>query len=483
MQVKFYAFEKRRNSTKTPGAADGYTQTSAYLKEDTSILNPELVVDLTPYPTRPAFNYVWIDDFNRYYFVDDVVNEGRLWRFKCSVDVMGSFRSYIIDHPMYMTRCSDRFNRWIMDNFYPPTGEHQITVNHANTPWLHIQDNENINIDEGTFILGVVADPYSTGAGSFGSIRYYAITKAQMYDVIHQLLTNTVTTANGFDFTDATQSLQKGMLNPLQYIKSCIWFPLLYNSISGVDMTSITIWDWTISASCKLMTKNPPYVMYNTQLPMPAHPQVARGKYLNLSPYTRASVLYPPFGLIDLDTALAIDEANVNCQVLVDLITGMGTLDVRIASVCSARLKSQVGVPIQLSEVGYDYTNMAATAVGIGTEAINTWIGDKISSGLSNTLSMIGSVANAMRTKTSSLGGNGSFAELRGYAYCYMDYYLIPDEDLDHAGRPLCETIAPSSQNTGTFMMAREADLQISTALKSEIDMISSILTSGFYYE
>ena len=45
MIAKFYTFAKRKNSTKVPGSSDTYDEYTVYLKDDTSIINPDIVLD------------------------------------------------------------------------------------------------------------------------------------------------------------------------------------------------------------------------------------------------------------------------------------------------------------------------------------------------------------------------------------------------------------------------------------------------------
>lgn len=482
----FTNFSKRENSTKRPDIASGDLY-QCVLKENTSAIRPTIIIDHGI--SFKNYSYAYIPAFYRYYQIMDMISNGRLWEFILETDVLATYRTQIGAASLYMLRSSAESNGYIPDNFYPVTNEHEVVRTSKNTPWLHQQNDENISIDDGCFILGIAATPYSTGAGSYGSIRYYAVTKANMITLITELMDNTITQSNGFSLDDASISLQKSLIDPLQYIKSCIWFPLLYGSIDGVVMSEIKVWDWTITGvSCKLVTKNPPYLLYNTALPITAHPQASRGKYLNVSPYTYLTLQFPPFGLINLDTSLFIDSLNVNCQCLIDLITGEATLDIMAADNDSVqtntqRFKSQIGVPIQLTQVSYEYGLNWSTGIGIGAEAVNNWLGSFIPSGISNAVSQIGNAANAMRTRTSSMGGNGSFAELRGYAYLYHDFFMIPPEDNQTVGRPLCAVRRPSSGAAGTYYIARNGYIALPNAVSGEREAVRQYLEGGFFYE
>lgn len=483
----FTNFSKRENSTKRPALADGDSY-NCRLKTPTSVINPVIEIDQNDQQTFKNYSYAFIPDFYRFYMVNDIISDGRIWTYSLDTDVLATYRAQIGAANLYMLRSSADYNPYIVDNYYPATAEHRTVYKYINTPWLQ-QQNDNISIDDGTFILGIAAKPYPNGAGSYGSIQYYAVRRSNMVNLIEALMDNTITQANGFNTDDAALSLQKSLIDPLNYIKSCIWLPILYGTIDGVELTSLHVWDWEVSnVSCKLITVDPPYIGYNTSLQIDPHPQAARGKYLNMAPFTQLTLQYPPFGLINLDTSLLIDSATVNCRCLVDLITGAATLDIMAPSASGQstnlqRLKSQIGVDIQLTQVSYDYGLNWQTGVGIGAEAVNNWLGSLLPSGISNAVSQIGNAANAMRTRSSSIGGNGSFAELRGYAFLYHDFFLIPAEDLSHAGRPLCENRRPADNPVGTYYIVRDGDIALPDGTVGEHSAVKNYLENGFFYE
>lgn len=486
MEVYFWdTFIKKDNSTRVPDLGNAYEH-ECTLKAPSSILTP--VIELDNKIEFKNYTYAYIPDFSRYYFITDITATGLIWVYTLNIDVLATYKWRIEYEHLYAVRSSGRFDGYLADNFYPPTGLRVTRSDSAMTPWIHENNTEEINIKEGIFILGIVAEPYSTGAGSYGSIRYYALKQDQLYDLIHYLLNNTIVDGvNGFNAQDATISLQKSLINPLSYIKSCLWFPFLYENIDGMVMSHIKVWDWTIDADCKLLTKNPPYVMYNTLINLTDHPQISRGRYLNLEPYRKVTLRFPPFGMIGLDTTALIDAADIRCQILIDLITGSAIMDIRAGSsakgyISIAMLKAQVGVSIQLSEIGYDYSNYVASGIGITAEAIKSFMGDMLPMGLSNAITQIGNAANASRTRLSSLGSNGNFSELRGLAYLYQEYFMIPEEDRYHAGRPLCQEIQLINEETGYYIM-RDGNLEFTKATYPELEQIRAYLEGGFYYE
>ena len=65
MNVIFYSHLKRSNSTKLPS---GGTEIACVLKDDCSVISPVLEIKTA---TLPDYNYAYIPDFGRYYYVND----------------------------------------------------------------------------------------------------------------------------------------------------------------------------------------------------------------------------------------------------------------------------------------------------------------------------------------------------------------------------------------------------------------------------
>ena len=91
MNVTFYNFSKRRNSTKTPTSTG--TVVTCQLKEPCSLKNPRLLLSGNLFTT---YDYAYIGDFGRYYFVSDVVSVGNgLTEITLEDDVLASHKTAI----------------------------------------------------------------------------------------------------------------------------------------------------------------------------------------------------------------------------------------------------------------------------------------------------------------------------------------------------------------------------------------------------
>lgn len=65
------------------------------LRNESSVINPVFVIE-TVNPS--AYNYCFIPDFNRYYFITNIESvRTNLWRIHCAVDVLMTYQAQILN--------------------------------------------------------------------------------------------------------------------------------------------------------------------------------------------------------------------------------------------------------------------------------------------------------------------------------------------------------------------------------------------------
>lgn len=68
---------------------------SGVLREETSVTSPVVLMELE---NPSGYNYAYIPEFCRYYFIRDMVSVRKgLWRISMQVDVLESFKNYILE--------------------------------------------------------------------------------------------------------------------------------------------------------------------------------------------------------------------------------------------------------------------------------------------------------------------------------------------------------------------------------------------------
>ena len=81
---------------------------SGTLRDTTNIINPVILLELNEIGN---YNYCYITEFGRYYYIIDIVlMPGQIAILKCSVDVLMSFKNEILSSYQTITRYNDSEN-------------------------------------------------------------------------------------------------------------------------------------------------------------------------------------------------------------------------------------------------------------------------------------------------------------------------------------------------------------------------------------
>lgn len=86
---------------------------SGVLREESSIVDMSLTLELEE---LPLFNYVYIAQLNRYYYVTDIVSvKYKLWEISLSVDVLMSYKNALLSCSAFVDRNENSFDNNIID--------------------------------------------------------------------------------------------------------------------------------------------------------------------------------------------------------------------------------------------------------------------------------------------------------------------------------------------------------------------------------
>lgn len=91
---------------------------SGVFRNDVDIVDPIVRVNIK----TPEFNYAYIEDFNRYYYVVDtshIAND--LWEISLHCDVLMTYRFALLNCPVFVDRCESEtlYNSLIVDDKLP----------------------------------------------------------------------------------------------------------------------------------------------------------------------------------------------------------------------------------------------------------------------------------------------------------------------------------------------------------------------------
>lgn len=492
LRVTLFNFKKVANSTAIPPESGSVTH--VVLKDSTSFLTPQLVLQTVASDTNPTnWNYAYISDFKRFYFIRDWTYNHGLWTASLEVDVLGSWRDEIGGSVQYVLRSSHSFDGKVYDDVYPALAD--ITYDASSVtpnPW-----DDNIALSEGGYVIGVI----SKETGAVGSTKYYYLKQSGINELCQALMDDT--SWLGRDFGDVSDDMVKAVVNPFQYIISATWFPFTL-PVLPVSRNFQAGWYEIPSIPCAPLS-TVEFGKFGT-VTIPKHPQAAeRGVYLNCPPYTNYILSVGPFGEHQIDGRELTNDTSLTISILVDLMTGAANLVAKGATSQTVVLQTsgQLGIQIPLAQASNSIksgSNIVGAMGAVAGASLTNGIGSRIGKWVAGVIgdleaqttgSKMGEVLTSLSNAPASAlnvpvvqevetsGVQGSIAAFQ-VAPALKAYFFTPaPEDKERYGRPLCQKMKisdiPGYIEVGNAQLALNATLQEQTAVVQQMER-------GFYY-
>lgn len=463
-KVNLYSLSKRDNSTKQPAGTP--VEYDCILKDGCSIFTPSIKLDLGLSDDPSQYNYAYIPAFGRYYFIEDWFFTDRLWIANLNVDVLATYKTQIGNSSLYIMRAAGAHDGNVIDTLYPAKAGCSYASDTKGNPWN----------TTGCFVIGVV-----TKDAAFGSLNYYVLSASDLAALCAKLTdpAQIITEDNHFLPTELSTGLQLSLVDPIQYIKTCVMLPVAEQEITnlGTD-AAFPVYNWEPAVNGKKVYPTS-RINKSFTFDISKHPDTAaRGNYVNASPFTKITLTIPPYGCIDIDTSVTCNASTLKVDVDVDPLNGKGILVVKCNNIILNRLEAQIGVPISLSSVTRDYIAGATSALGAVGGAISGIMGNI--GGFIGAASGIGNAVESLMPRAQTIGTTGSFVSNRGDFRLDHQFFRPVSDDNTHNGRPLCQV---RQLNTlSGYMLIQDGDVQI-TGTATEDSRIRNYLETGFYYE
>lgn len=373
ISADFFKFSKRVNSTKIPTYGTGTVGLTIELKDYTNLFTPTLVISRDVFhdgnnnPVNPMeWNYCYISDFARYYFIRSWSWILGRWECDLEIDVLASFKTAIGNTTAYILRSASQCDGRVIDTKYPTKDIVSTLATSYSSIWG--TDLSANTVTGGFYVLGIV----NNDSGAIGATSYYAVNGVGMRKFMAELYASPA----WMNITDSSIStdLQKMLINPIQYINTCMWIPYgLPNASSLTQVTTIPVGWWNVTIN----SNDPFYKLTGSSLKMsitptafdvPVHPSATGNfSWLRNSPYSVYQLQFYPFGVFPIDSAKLAGFNKLNCRIDIDLITGMGTLTVTrgINNVdyytdILFSTSSQVGIPISMAQMSVDLGRLSS---------------------------------------------------------------------------------------------------------------------------
>lgn len=329
-----YKFDKRLDSVANPNTVSTpptSLQISGRFLLPTSIQNP--IIELTDIENQDIkeYNYAYIVEFKRFYFIANMSTYEKRWSVFLKEDLLGTYRTAIRESNQYVKRSYSHYNGNIIDDFYATQAKNPLatiyrsslssTIFHrtstgtsATLDRIPTYTYFHSNINNGYFVIGVLG-------GSVSGVDYYCMDAT----AFKQFLANTFIIAPS-NMTDVSTGLKQALYDPLKYITLCKWYPTK-PMVATVSVTSFNIGSQSISItqgnaySLSLMSEDY-YMFFNVPDHYDVYTSNPTRKYLNLSPYIEYTFHSSMFGDIPIDTTKLFGNPQVILNWTVDYATG-----------------------------------------------------------------------------------------------------------------------------------------------------------------
>lgn len=504
MNITFYKFSKRNNSTKIVDVQG--TELACDLKGTTTMFNPSLVINAVPAQWSPIWNYCYIPVFERFYFINNWSWLNGVWECSCVCDVLASFKDRIGNLSEYVLRSSYLSDGRITDEAYIAKAE--AVTNMTLLPNFFPAG----NMVDGFFVVGIIG---KESTATQGAITYYQMTSSELARLRAYLLSDTFLSDQGLvnlaDFIPADAT--KVIYNPYQYIVSCMWFPLLPSAIPARWKTAVTSisfgwWRTGTGFSAYMIKPECPYYQQGEYISLTSHPQITRGEYMNHSPFTSRVLRMSPFNEVQLPDAYFDTTDLLYIELQVDFITGISNILIESRDadhhkrMLITRLTQKISVDIQLAQIGTDYFGAytqnfsdasyqfdqfsGAISGIVGSTSFSSLAQASINAGgsigkmMDYSTARMGNYLKAKAPQLLTAGSNGSLLLVSQNNYLCETFYIAVDDDNAQMGRPLCQV---RTLNTiPGFIMVKNPDISL-PCFEAEKTLIAEYLATGFFFE
>ena len=151
MNITLYRIDDPNNKVVKNTSDTSIGSMSGVLKEDTSLLNPSIIVDATAANINVhRANYAYIDAFDRYYFIKDIITlSNDLFEIVMHVDVLNSWANGLKAAPCIVARNQNDFSLYLMDSNYKCFQNDYVLITKATGGFP---------IDEARFVVTIFGD-------------------------------------------------------------------------------------------------------------------------------------------------------------------------------------------------------------------------------------------------------------------------------------------------------------------------------------
>ena len=400
MQVKFYTFTKRSNSTKQPTGGD---EISCKLKEGTDNINPVLLLNTNPLVN--VYTYFYILEFGRFYTIEQInpVNQG-LFEVVGKLDALATWKHEVLNSKAFVLYSQSEFDSTVKD----------LRLSTQDRPSYNISSQQLIPVNNTmAYVLTYVASVPNIGGSGVA-----VMSQSALRSVIGKI--------NDSAFVNHVESTLKSLMGEYDCILNCIALPYTPTGGSTVEV-------FFAGYDMDMIGVTPdPYQTYEIDLAIPWPFQDFR----NGTPFTSLLLEIPFIGTVELNPDDYITQSSIHLKAVMDNITGdvvvyVGQGQMKLTGNCATQI--QIGT-VKANSQGYIGSAMSA----IGSLAMGN-VSNFISSSYNATMASIERSVGSVGGQSSYIGSvpsTGAKGHARLIAITHSSN-IEPSSVADTIGRPL----------------------------------------------
>lgn len=330
MQISFFEFNKRMNSTQLPTWSGDIRDVK--LKDGTSIYAPVFI--LNDFDT--SYNYLKWD--NRYYFISDVeFTRFGIYTITCNIDLLRTYKNLINSSTAFVLYSRSNYNVNITDRRLRAD---PAAINRS-TAALLLTDGvgKQTLFNSGTYIVN-----YVTQRGTWGPTGLLWLTKSQCTTLASKLTDDTFLNLENFEkqFTNAYQALINVKYVPFSWAGG------------GSIPIYLGTYDTGVAGSDIIQTKH-----YSTTITIPWN----FSDFRNNSDFTSFLLYLPGYGFTTINREDVRGMSSLTVHLDIDGVTGQGTYIVGdlFRGACNFACNVSVGT------ISGNRSGMIGSALQVGT--------------------------------------------------------------------------------------------------------------------
>ena len=467
MQIEFWSFSKRSNSTKRPSIS-GTVKNFVY-KDASDYHNP--TIELSAWDN--SWNYAKIE--NIYFYVNRcAIIANNLFNVSLSIDLLATFREEILNSKAFVLRASSGYNKFLVDECNLPTTELTRTVLQANGAQGFYETGD------GCYVVEVINAMNGEIATGFNAAAI--LTSTQMAQLASKLLTD----------QDLITDLSKSFNKPIEAIVNVHWLPLNYGMVCAATMASSgKFYIGAFNTDITVHFVNISFIEFTDEFDLTNYipnDYTRNGKFLDMQ------LCLPYVGTVgfDIKQLAETDDKKIRIHTCVDVRTGKQLSIIRKSLSQNAPINTYetiIATPFTLSSAT---TNQSSALYNIATVVPNTLAASMISpmAGIATaTASFTSSLLTSATPIYSTVGTSGGTTML-GYGIanrCVIiergsSYNALDDDVRQLIGLPVHKVVLLSTLGIGSYVQILKASMNI-IAYKDEIEKINELLNGGVYIE